>query len=259
MAYTVKELAQLSGVSVRTLHFYDEIGLLKPARVGENQYRYYDDEQLLALQQILFFRELGFELKKIHAVVGRRGFDRVEALRAHREILHTEQARIGKLISTIDHTLLKLKGGNHMKSKMKDSDLYQGFAPEKQAEYEEYIKNRFGVDNEAWIESQRRVKKFTKADWLKNGKEWDAICRDLAAELARGATAASAPVQAVIRRHHSWLKKFWTPKRASYTGLGEGYTGFEWKKAFAAYDHNHPKLARFMADAMRVFAERQLE
>ena len=65
MAYTVKELAQLSGVSVRTLHFYDEIGLLKPARVGENQYRYYEEEQLLALQQILFFRELGFELKKV--------------------------------------------------------------------------------------------------------------------------------------------------------------------------------------------------
>jgi hypothetical protein len=142
---------------------------------------------------------------------------------------------------------------------MKDKDLYQGFAPEKQAEYEEYIKNRFGVDDPAWLESKKNVKKFTKADWEKSGKEWDAICRDLAAELAKGAAAASAPVQAVIRRHHSWLKKFWTPKRDSYTGLGEGYTAFEWKKAFAAYDSKHPKLARFMADAMRVFAERELD
>jgi DNA-binding transcriptional MerR regulator len=258
MVYTVRKLAQLSGVSVRTLHFYDEIGLLKPARVGENQYRYYDEEQLLALQQILFFRELGFELKKIQTVVGRQGFDRVEALRAHREVLLKEQTRMGELISTIDQTLNKLKGGKRMKSKMKDKDLYQGFAPEKQAEYEEYIKNKFGVDDPAWLESQKRVKKFTKADWEKNGKEWDAICRDLAAELAKGAAAASAPVQAVIRRHHSWLKKFWTPKRESYTGLGEGYTSFEWKKAFAAHDPKHPKLASFMADAMRVFAEREL-
>src|SRR5262245_22052539 len=234
MAYTVKELAQLSGVSVRTLHFYDEIGLLKPARVGENQYRYYEEEQLLALQQILFFRELGFELKKIQAVVGRKGFDRVEALRAHREVLLKERARMGELISTIDQTLDKLKRGKRMKTKMKDKDLYQGFAPEKQAEYEEYIKNRFGVDNEAWLESQKRVKKFAKADWEKNGKEWDAICRDLA--------PGSGRVQTVIRRHHSWLKKFWTPNRESYAGLGEGYTGFEWKKAFAAHDPEHPKL-----------------
>jgi DNA-binding transcriptional MerR regulator len=259
MAYTVKELAKLSGISVRTLHFYDEIGLLRPSRVGENQYRYYEEEQLLVLQQILFFRELGFELKKIQAVVGRQEFDRVEALEAHREVLLKERSRMGKLISTIDRTLDKLKGGNRMKSKMKDSDLYQGFAPEKQAEYEEYIKNRFGADNPAWMESQKRSKKFTKADWVKNGKEWDAICRDLATELGNGAKAASAPVQDIIRRHHSWLKKFWTPKRVSYTGLGEGYTGFEWKKAFAAYDPNHPKLARFMADAMRVFAERELD
>ena len=259
MGYTVRKLAQLSGVSVRTLHFYDEIGLLKPARVGENQYRYYEEEQLLALQQILFLRELGFELKKIQSVMGRPEFDRVEALRAHREVLFKEQARMRELISTIDQTLDKLKGDRRMKTKMKDKDLYHGFAPEKQAEYEEYIKNRFGVDNEAWLESQKHVKKFTKADWEKNGKEWDAICRGLAAELAGGAASASAPVQAVIRRHHSWLRKFWTPKRESYAGLGEGYTSFEWKKAFAAHDPKHPKLARFMADAMRVFAERELE
>src|SRR3974390_1408990 len=96
MAYTVKELSQLSGVSVGTLHFYDEIGLLKPARVGENQYRYYGDEQLLALQKILFFRGLGFELKKIQAVVARPGFDRIEALRAHRNVLLKERARMGE-------------------------------------------------------------------------------------------------------------------------------------------------------------------
>ena len=201
MAYTVKELAQLSGVSVRTLHFYDEIGLLKPARVGENQYRYYEEEQLLALQQILFFRELGFELKKIQAVVGRPGFHRVEALRTHREALIKERARMGELVSTIDQTLDKLKGGKRMTTKMKDKDLYQGFAPEKQAEYEEYIKNRFGVDNEAWLESQKHTKKFTKADWEKNGKEWDAICRQMQQSFKRGQYAEGAlqAIEAVTR------------------------------------------------------------
>jgi DNA-binding transcriptional MerR regulator len=255
MAYTVKELSQLSGVSVRTLHFYDKIGLLKPARVGENQYRYYEEEQLLALQQILFFRELGFELRKIRSIVKRPGFDRVDALRDHREVLLKERSRMNKLIRTIDQTIDKLNGGRRMK-KMKDQDLYQGFAPEKQAEYEEYVKNRWGAD--ALLESQKRVKKFTKADWAKNGKEWDAICRDLAAQLAKAVPADSSSVQTIIRRHHAWLKKFWTPNRASYAGLGEGYTGFEWKSAFSTYDAEHPRLACFMAEAMRVYAEREL-
>jgi DNA-binding transcriptional MerR regulator len=241
------------------LHFYDEIGLLKPARVGENHYRHYEEEQLLALQQILFFRELGFGLKKIQDVVCSPGFDRIEALQTHREVLLKKRARMADLIRTIDQTIERLKGGKRMKTKMTDKTLYQGFAPEKQAEYEEYIKNKFGIDNQAWIESQRRVKKFTKTDWEKNGKEWDAICRDLAVELAKGRAASSASVQAVIRRHHTWLKKFWIPNRESYAGLGEGYTSFEWKNAFAAHDSKHPKLASYMADAMRVFAEHELK
>ena len=143
-----------------------------------------------------------------------------------------------------------------MKTKMRDRDLYQGFAPEKQAEYEEYIKNRFGADT--LLKSRKNVKKLTKADWEKSGREWDAICRDLAGQLAKGAAADSAPVKAIVRRHHVWLKKFWAPNRASYTGLGEGYTGFEWKKAFSAYDPEHPKLALFLAEAMRVYAEPEL-
>src|SRR5262245_63212196 len=98
MAYTVKELAQLSGVSVRTLHFYDEIGLLKPARVGQNQYRYYEEEQLLALQQVLFFRELGFELRKVRSIVEQPGFNRVEALKDHRLVLLKERSRMGVLV-----------------------------------------------------------------------------------------------------------------------------------------------------------------
>jgi DNA-binding transcriptional MerR regulator len=83
MAYAVKELAKLSGVTVRTLHFYDEVGLLKPAHYGANGYRFYEETQLLALQQILFFRELGFELKQIQRLLGRSDFDRAAALKSH--------------------------------------------------------------------------------------------------------------------------------------------------------------------------------
>ena len=103
------------------------------------------------------------------------------------------------------------------------------------------------------------MKKFSKADWENNGREWDAICRDFAAQLAKGKARDSAPVQAIIRRYHAWLGKFWTPNRASYTGLGQGYTSFEWKKAFASHDSKHPRLAQFLAEGMKVFAEKELK
>src|ERR1700756_2841361 len=103
--YTVKQVAKLSGVSVRTLRFYDEISLLKPAFYGDNGYRYYEKEQLLILQQILFYRELGFELAMIQKIVASPEFDKVSALRSHRERLIKESERTKDLICTIDKTL----------------------------------------------------------------------------------------------------------------------------------------------------------
>lgn len=87
MSYTVNKLAKLSGVTIRTLHFYDEIGLLKPAYYGENNYRYYEEEQLLLLPQILFYRELGFSLNEIREILSSKSFDKINALTSHREIL----------------------------------------------------------------------------------------------------------------------------------------------------------------------------
>src|SRR3990167_10737481 len=102
MAYTVNKLAKLSGVSVRTLHFYDEIGLLKPAYYGDNNYRYYEEEQLLMLQQILFFREIGFSLNDIQRILSSNDFDKIEALKSHKNILEKNLDRAQTLIKTID-------------------------------------------------------------------------------------------------------------------------------------------------------------
>src|SRR5216110_4026409 len=93
MAYTVKKVAAMSGVSVRTLHFYDETGLLKPAYHGANGYRVYEEPQLLTLQQILFYRELGFELKQIQRILGRADFDKLAALQSHRKVLEKDLTR----------------------------------------------------------------------------------------------------------------------------------------------------------------------
>ena len=124
MAYTVKQVAALSGVSVRTLHFYDETGLLKPAYYGANGYRFYEEPQLLTLQQILFYRELGFELKQIERILGRAEFEKVAALQSHRRVLQKNLARTRTLIETIDKTIKHLKGTK----KMKSEEMFLGFS-----------------------------------------------------------------------------------------------------------------------------------
>src|SRR3954467_13114326 len=101
MAYTVKQLTAMSGVSVRTLHFYDEMGLLKPAYYGTNGYRFYEEPQLLMLQQILFYRELKFELKQIKKILGKADFEKLAALQSHRQVLQQKSVRTGSLIDTI--------------------------------------------------------------------------------------------------------------------------------------------------------------
>ena len=123
MAYTVKEVAQMSGVSVRTLHFYHEAGLLAPALVAANGYRFYEEPQLLTLQQILFFRELGFELKEIKRVLAQTDHDRVAALESHRARLQETLGRTARLIDTIDRTIEHLKGSSHMRNE----ELFAGF------------------------------------------------------------------------------------------------------------------------------------
>ena len=124
MAYTVKQLALMSGVTVRTLHFFDEMALLKPAYTGANGYRIYEEPQLLMLQQILFYRELGFELKRINEILSQRQFEKLAALKSHRQVLEKNFTRTRTLIETIDKTISHLKGA----SKMKSEELFKGFS-----------------------------------------------------------------------------------------------------------------------------------
>ena len=123
-AYTVKQVARMSGVSVRTLHFYDELGLLKPAYQPPNGYRFYEEPQLLTLQQILFYRELGFELKQIKSILARPDFEKVAALMSHREVLEETLSRTRTLLETLDKTTEHLKGTK----KMNDEEMFKGFS-----------------------------------------------------------------------------------------------------------------------------------
>lgn len=255
MAYTVKKLSKLSGVTVRTLHFYDELGLLKPCYTGSNGYRYYEEKELLQLQQILFFKELGFALAQIGKILGRSDFDQLAALHSHRKALTQEWERTGQLIETIDKTIKHLK----REKKMKDDEIYGGLITKgKQKEYEAYLKNRLGEDHPSFAECEKNTKNWKKADWQQSMKEGDLNMRKLAELMEKNFGSDSSEVQEVIRKHHKWLNQFWTPDRESYIALGQSYIEFEWQKFFRTYDANHPRLAMFLAESMKVFAEREL-
>jgi DNA-binding transcriptional MerR regulator len=250
--YTVKQVAKLSGVSVRTLHHYDAVGLLKPDHVGENGYRYYGREELLRLQQILFHRELGFPLEEIARVLDAPDFDRVAALRRHRQRLEAATKRYRKLVRTIDETLAELEGDRNVD----DKDLYKGFAPEKQAEYEAYIADRFG---QAELDaSQTRMKAWTKADFRDLQAGWDEIEGGYAKALAEGVPADSETVQALAGRHATWIARSWgrAPTAESFVGLSHLYS--DHPDFRARYETRAAGLTEYLVEAMRVFAEREL-
>lgn len=252
--YTVKEVARMAGVSVRTLHFYDEIGLLAPASHGENGYRYYGKEELLKLQQILFHRELGFPLERIREILTSPGFDRLEALRAHRAALAKDERRLRDLIVTIDKTIDSLE----RKTAMKEKDLYRGLDPKKQEAYERELVARYGDGARANIEeSKRRMKGWSKDDHDRIGAKGDGVLRELVRELEAGAAPETPGVQAIIARHYAWVCHYWTPARESYIGLGRLYADHADFRKF--YEPYHPALADFLAAAMKVYAEAKLD
>ena len=238
--YTVKQLAILADVTPRTLHHYDAIGLLRPSHVGENGYRYYDEEAALRLQQILFYRELALGLDEIRALLDRPDFDVAAALREHRVALQQRVGRLAQLIHTIDRTLLHLEGQIDMSTK----DLFAGFDDETQARYEEEAATMY--DPQLVRDTNRRWQSYTAEDKARIQAEGGAIYRELATLTNRH--AADAAVQALIGRWHQHLRAFYEPTPAILRGLGAAY---EEQPQFAAfYEALHPALPGFLHRAI---------
>lgn len=256
MAYTVKKLSELSGATVRTLHFYEEIELLKPAYYGSNGYRYYEEKQLLQLQQILFFKELGLSLKQIQKVVGRSDFDQLTALYSHRKSLSKEWEKIGVLLKTIDKTIKHLKG----KKKMKDKEMFDGFnitlvkAKEGQS---------YSAAEKIVVQSVKNptknaedVEKRGKAYYDNITKTIHALFKELVQCIEKGLDPAADEVQKIIKRHHAFAEQTHFATKEVYKAMALVYAEHpEFRKQL---DPFHSNLAIFMAEAMRIFADRKL-
>ncbi|MCC2625068.1 MAG: Transcriptional regulator SkgA, mercury resistance [Burkholderiales bacterium] len=252
MKYTVNKLSKLSGVSISAIRFYDEIGLLKPTCRGENGYRYYEQEQLFLLQQILFFRELGFQLSDIQKIIGSNDFDKVAALGSHKRVLLQNIKRTKELVNTINKTILYLKG----KTTMKNEELYYGFNSEKQASYEKYLIDISKVSPDVIYESKEKIKNWKKADWDRCHSEGDKLNKEFAVAIENDLDPASETVQQLVKRHYEWIKNFWTPTKHTYIGLSNLYSEHEDFKKF--YERYNSHMIEFLVKAIKIFAEENL-
>jgi DNA-binding transcriptional MerR regulator len=244
MAYTVKAVAALAGISVRALHHYDEIGLLRPAATSPAGYRLYDDHDLARLQQILFFRELGLGLKEIGPILDRPGFDHLEALRSHRALLLEQQGRLETLIKSVDRSIDALEKEVPMDHKQ----MFEGFD---HSQYEDEVRERWG-HTEAYKQSQERTSRYTKADWDAVKAESLAIQQDLAALMDRPVTDPA--VQAVIERHYRQInERFYDCPLAMYRNLASIWV--DDPRFTKNIDKVKPGLARFQHDAAIAFCD----
>lgn len=250
---TVKQVARLAGVSVRALHHYDQIGLLKPASTGRNGYRYYGQEELLRLQQILLHRELDIPLGEIGVILDDPKFDRLEALRQQRQRLAAEATRYARLVQTIDRTIASLNGV----TAMKNVDLYKGISPEKQAEYEAWLIEKYGGDLPDRITVSKK-----KYDAL-SGSEKQALLDELAeVELAwseamkNGVPADSDALDPVLRRHRAWVATMWDRPcpPGAYHGLSDLHLSHP--DFVSRYEAIAPGFSEYHAASMKAHAAR---
>jgi len=246
MPYTINQLAKLSGVTVRTLHYYDEIGLLKPSSIHRNGYRSYEKKELLRLQQILFFRELDFPLADIKKILDKPDFEIVGALRRHKDLMKLKQKRFDKLINTIDKTI------KHMakQQNMKDEELYDAFNDPDVKRYQEEAKQRWG-NTDAYKQSMKKVGKLTKAQMEKIKKDGIELTKKLAACMDKEIT--DKEVQKLIGQHYKNIQFFYDCPLEMYRNLGKMYMD---DPRFTAYYDKHGKgLASFMRDAIAHFCD----
>jgi len=245
--FTVKTLSRLAGITPRTLHYYDEIGLLKPSRIGDNGYRYYSDKSLLRLQQILLYRELDISLDNIKMIMGKHEFDVLSALESHREQLHKRIAHLERLILTVDQTILHLEG----KIEMSKQQLFEGFSDEQQAEYEKEAMQMY--DPVIVKAANQKWKNYTPAEKQRIGDERNAVYGDMLKAMPKGASSPEA--QACVERWRYHIEYFWVPNDEQLLGLVDGYNNDPRFKA--NFDKIHPHLAEFMREAVSVYVNNQ--
>lgn len=249
MKYTVRELSLLANVSGRTLRYYDEIGLLPPAGTTEAGYRLYGESEVDMLQQIMFYRELGFALDDIKRIVTAADFNIIAALHAHRQMLLERRNQMNALIKTVESTIASHERGKTMKDSKKFEGFKKKLVDDNEQKYGQEIRERYGdgtVDA-----SNKKLMGMSEEDYAKAEALSSAISTGLKEALAGGDPASEA-AQNVCELHKQWLCLYWAQYSSeAHMGLGEMYVADERFKKY--YDDIAPGAAEFLRDALKVY------
>lgn len=249
MEYTVQRLAKLAGVSTRTLRYYDEIDLLKPARINSSGYRIYGGEEVDILQQILFYRELGVELKDIKEIITNPAFDRIGALKDHQEKLLAKRAQLDVLIANVNKTIASTEGRIHMSNKEKFAGFKKKMIDDNEKKYGQEIREKYG--DETVDASNAKLMNMTEEQYEEMTQLSEEINKTLAAAMQTGDPAGELAQQAA-ESHKKWLMFHWKDySKEAHAGLAQMYVDDE--RFTAYYDQVQPGAAQFLRDAIHIY------
>ncbi|MBW3112189.1 MerR family transcriptional regulator [Bacillus sp. MCCB 382] len=249
MEYTVKKLGEIAGVSTRTLRYYDEIELLKPARTNSSGYRIYGQKEVDRLQQILFYKELGVGLDEIKDILDDPTFDAAQALREHREILMSRRTQLDQLIANVEKTLRVKEGEVTMSDKEKFEGFKKRMVDENEKKYGDEVREKYG--DKKVDESNARVMNMSLEDHEKvTGLERE-IKGTLETAFQNG-DPASDTAQKAADLHRQWISFYWGHyNKEAHAGLAQMYVDDERFKAY--YDADQDGMAEFLRDAIHIY------
>jgi len=249
MEYTVQKLGRMAGISTRTLRYYDEIGILKPARINSSGYRIYGQAEVDRLQQILFYRELGMSLEKIKSIVTAPDFDGVAALKEHRERLLEKRQQLDLLIANVEKTIAFKEGRINMTDKEKFEGFKQKMIEENEEKYGTEISEKYG--SKTVEKSYAKLMNMTQEQY----EEMTALERQIKETLAEAyktGNPAGELAQKAAELHKKWLMYYWPEySKEAHAGLAQMYVNDE--RFTAYYDKEQPGTAAFLRDAILIF------
>lgn len=250
MHYKVKEVSNIAGVSVRTLHHYDQIDLLKPSSVSPAGYRLYTDSDLETLQQILFFKELGFDLSEIKTFILNPGFDKTEALKAHKELLIKKKKRLELIIKSVERTIQSIGGGIEMDKK----EMFEAFdmteIQNHQKKYAEEVRQKY--PKEVVEECENKTSGYSSNDWAAIQSKSNEMYKQMIDYMDNG--PSDPKVQEAISEFRQYTTdNFYTCTPEILRGLGDLYVSDERFTAF--FEKLKPGLAGFVRKAINIYCD----
>lgn len=252
MEYTVQKLAKLAGVSTRTLRYYDEIGILKPARINSSGYRIYGQAELNMLQQILFYRELGVGLDEIKEIMSSPEYSEVKALKQHYDELLARRHQLDILIGNVEKTILSKEGI----IKMSDKEKFEGFkkklVDENEIKYGKEIREKYG--EETVEKSNQQFRNMTEEQYKELESLGNSVLETLKQAYATGDPSGELG-QKAADLHAKWISFCWGRyDKEAHANLTQMYVDDERFKAY--YDNEQPGCAEFLRDAVKIYTER---